>query len=262
MENSLIKALSVLQLEAKEIKFFLASFELGPALIHQVAAAAKLKRSTGYLIAEQLIAKGLLIEDLKSYKKNVYAISPEQLIQKITARQRLLRRQELALTQLLPELQHQYQQAEFKPQVKVMLGSPGLLRGWQDILTTKKMIRLWTNQETEKNFFTPGQHRQFIHQRLANQLPIRVLAVNNSSGRELATTDQKSLRQTKLLPPAVQFETETYLYDQRIAIFDFRHEIMTVLIQSPAIASAQQAIFDFSWQQQTATSATTWPIIR
>lgn len=248
MDKVIIKSLQTLDLTPKEIKFFLACFTIGPASINEVTKESKLERSTSYLIAEDLIAKGFIKEDLKSYKKIIYTVEPKDLLRMVAAKQRSLRRQELELEENLPELQSLYQASEIRPKVKVFEGNNGLLSVWKDILSAKSEILLWTNQQTENLFFNEELHQKFINERTKKGIPIRVLAVKNKNGEALAKADNKSLRQTKLLPKGYEFRTETYIYDSKVAILDYNKDIIGVILESGPISFSQKTIFELTWK--------------
>lgn len=247
MEKSLQNTLALLGLSTKEMKFFISNFKLGLATINEVAKHARLERSTAYLIAQGLIDKGFIEEDFKEYGKKIYAAEPKKLLRLVSAKQRNLRRNELELEDSLPDLQALYQASEIRPKVRVFQGNNGLLSIWEDILSQKEEILLWTNQETETLFFNEQRHKQFIKERVRKQIPIRVLAVDNEGGKALLTDDPTLLRKVKLLPKGVQFSAETYIYGNKIAILDYKKDIIGINIESEPITATQRAIFEMNW---------------
>lgn len=249
MDNILHKAFRLLNLDPNEIKFFEVSYQIGPATVNEVAKKANIQRSTAYLIAKRLIEKGFLEEDLKSYKKKVYAIDPSKILQMISAKQRALRKQEIELEESLPILQAQYQSSDIRPKVRAFEGNSGLIKVWQDILSTKGEILLWTNQQTENDIFGDNAHSAFIKDRVKKGLKIRVLAVDNIQAQELIKNDTQVLRETRILPKETNFSAETYIYDNKVAILDYNKDLMGVIMESAPIASAQKAIFETVWNQ-------------
>ncbi len=247
MEKILKDTLTQLGLTPKEIRFFLACFKIGPATVNEIAHEAKLQRSTAYIIAEDLLEKKLLEENLHRYKKKVRTVDPGALIRILAAKQRILGRQELELKEHLPELQALHQASEVRPKVKVFEGIHGLSAVEQDVLSAKGEILLWSNQETERTFFTPAYHEKFIEERKKRGIFIRVLAVDNDMGRELKRLDSQNMRETRLLPKNISFTSETYIYDNTIAILDHKKDIIGISIYSEPIVAAQKAIFELSW---------------
>jgi len=250
MEKILKDTLLDLGCSDKEIKFFIINYTLGPSSITHIAKKARLERSTAYLIAQNLVDKGLLIEDLKHYKKTLTPIEPKTLLRMLSARLRQIGRHEITLQENLPQLQSLHQISSTRPSVRTYDGETGLLSIWQDILSSPQQeVLLWTNQQTESNFFSTKYHNLFIKERLKKNIPLRVLAVNNPKGKLLLLEDITSLRQTKLLPPGITFSAETYIYGNKIAILDYNKDIIGIIISSEQIASSQKSIFEMNWKQ-------------
>ncbi len=247
MDKLIQDSLSQFGLSAKESKFFLICFKIGPATINEIARKARIRRSTAYLIAETLLQKQLIEEDLHHYKKKIVTVEPKTLLRMLSAKQRAIGRQELELKEKLADLQAVYNASDVRPKVRVFEGINGLSAVEKDILSAKKEILLWTNQETENNFFSKQFHNQFIEIRKRKGIFIRVLAVNNKKGRLLQSTDKGSLRETRLLPKNRSFSPETYIYDDKIAMLDYKKDIIGVIIQSEPLSSAQKAVFELSW---------------
>ena len=247
MDKVIFDSLRQLDLDPLSSRFFISSFKLGAAGIPEIAKQAHIKRSTAYLLAKQLMEKGLLLEDHKKYANKVYPIDPHQLLTRISARQRQLRRQEIELEENLPQLQALYAASKIQPKVTYYEGNSGLMQIWQDILSTKGEILLWTNQQTENLVFGPQSHDQFISERVRKNISIRVLAVDNPLGRELQANDSQSSRQTKLLPSNTNFSAETYIYDSKIAMLDYNQDTIGIIIESVPLVTQQRAQFELVW---------------
>lgn len=247
MEKLIQDTLSLLGLSDKEIKFYFASFSLGPSTIQEIIKKSRLERSTAYLIYQDLLHKGIVEEDHKQYKKTIIPAEPKVLLRMLSARQRVIRRQEIELTEKLPELESVFKTSDVRPYVRVFEGSNALLAIWSDVLKTTNEILLWTNQTTENLFFTKEFHAKFIKERIAKRIPIRVLAVNNQKGKALHEEDEKSLRHSKLLPITTSFSSETYIYDSKVAILDYKKDIIGIIIESTPVADTHKAIFEMTW---------------
>lgn len=248
MDNIIQKSLQSLGLGPKEIRFYETSFKMGPSTINEVAKESRLQRSTAYLIAQELIKKGFIQEDLKQYKSKIFALEPAKLLRMLASKQRVLRRQELELEEALPTLQAQYQASEIKPKVRVFEGKMGLLQVWKDILSTKNEILCWTNQETE-NLGLGLANENFIKERIKKGIKIKVLTIDNLRGNELKAKDELSLRQTKILPKNTLFTPETYIYDNKVAILDYTKDVIATVVESLPIVSSQKAVFELVWHQ-------------
>jgi len=247
MDKLLVDSLRLIGLSQKEIAFFMACFSLGTTTITKAAKKARLERSTAYLIAKDLLEKGLIVEDFSTYSKRISPISPKKLVTMLAARQRIIQRQEIELTEHLPVLEKQFTESNIQPAIKYFEGNKGLRAVWKDILSASGEILLWTNQEKESTFFSKEFHDRFIQERIKKRISIRALAVNNNPGKKLIDNDEISLRQSKLLPIHTSFSAETYIYDNKVATLDYKKDIIGIIIESEAISSSQRAIFEMTW---------------
>ena len=251
MEKILRDTLSDLGLTEKETRFFLTCSHLGTTTINTVAKTARIERSTAYLIAQTLLQRGLLIEDFKRYKKTIITVEPKTLLRMLLFKHRQIGRHEQALSENLAELEAQHAQSAIRPKVRTYEGTKGLFSVWRDILASEQEVLLWTNQETENNVFSEKYHTLFIKERIKKNIPMRVLAVFNSKGKQLQKRDATHLRETKLLPKEVIFSSETYIYGNKIATLDYNKEIIGVIIESDQIVKTHRAIFAMTWKNLT-----------
>lgn len=249
MDRALVNCLLLLGCNQKHIRFYVANLELGAATLMEITKKARLQRSTAYIIAAELAAKGLVYEDHKPYKKLFTAAEPDLLLQKIEVKRRQIGRSSIALKEALPELRAAHQATTTRPRVRTFEGKEGLVTVWKDILSGQQEILLWTNQETEGQVFGRGTHEQFIAERIAKGIAIRVLAVNNQEAESLRGYDTQCLRQTKLLPEGIYFTSETYIYGNKVAVLDVGKTIFGVIIENEQNANSQRAMFELVWAQ-------------
>lgn len=247
--ESIEQTLLLLGCSPKETKLFLAAYQLGSAPLSDIAKRAKLQRSTAYLIASQLVEKKLLIQDHRNYNQHFAAASPETLLRMVDAQKRRLGRSSLSLQGAMNDLKQLHGGYDAVPHVTTYQGRSGLVSMWNDILSTKDEVLLWTNQTMERQLFETRQHGQFIRERMRKSIPIRVLAVDTDDGRALIKDDAKRNRTTKILESSVYFTAETYLYDNKVAIIDYTTDIVGVIIENKQIHAAQRAMFELAWQQ-------------
>lgn len=249
MNRPLVNCLTQLGCNEKHVRFYLANLELGSVPLSAIVKQARLQRSTGYVIANEMIEMGLIEEDHKSYKKSFIAAEPDALLRKLEARYRYMGRTVTAYKEVLPELRAEHHATKTRPQVRTFEDRNGLIAVWRDILRDRQEVVLWSNQNTEQLIFDSEMHGQFIAERIAKHIPIRVLTVNNDRGKQLMAADPESLRQTKLLPDTVQFTGETYIYGNKVAVLDFGKKLFAVVTENEQIAQSQRAIFEAMWQQ-------------
>ena len=250
MDRILAQCLTQLGCNEKHIRFYLANVELGDATLAEITKKARLQRSTAYLIAAEMVDKGLVSENHKAYKKLFTAAEPDLLLQKLEARHRQIGRSTIAFKEALPDLRAAHQTTTTRPRVRTFEGRAGLVAVWKDLLGQRQEILLWTNQATEGEVFGRGTHDQFIAERLAKSIPIRVLAVRNREAEALLAGDNACLRQTRLLPEDTYFTSETYIYGNKVAVLDIGKDIFGVITENAQIAASQRALFELVWNQR------------
>ncbi|RYX78633.1 hypothetical protein EON76_02820 [bacterium] len=247
MDQHLTSALAQLDCSPKEIRLFLASYSLGPAKIVDLAKKARMQRSTAYLLCEQMIQKRLFIDDPSVYGKKLTAITPDTLIRLLEAKKRRIGRSSINLTDNIEQLRDLYGSADVIPRISTYHGVTGLRTALSHILSSTTELLLWTNQESERHFFANPEHTAFVRDRIYENIPIRVLAVNNNAGKKLLESDTSSLRKTKLLPDTIHFTAETYIFESKVVIIDFTADIIAIVIENTSVHSAQAAQFEYTW---------------
>jgi len=242
------ETLKLLDLTEKEVRLMLAFYKVGAVKVGEASRQTHMPRATAYLLAGQLVEKGLLVQELDGRKKRLVAVDPGTLLRMLAAKQRTLRRKEIELEEKLPELMENLGVGGGIPRVRVYSGGTGLRAVMADILGASGEILLWTNQEIETWFFTKKDHEDFVAERVKKGMKIRVLAVDNKQGRELKSLDKEVLRETRMLPKDITFSTEMYIYDGKMAMLDFNQDVIGVIVESKPLVSSQRSIFEALWK--------------
>lgn len=123
MNENLIQELKKLNLTEKEARVYLALLELGPSTPYKIAKRSHLKRPTAYVIAEELVEKGLIVQ-MKGEKQKMYiARSPESYIQDVESRIQEAKK-------VIPELTALQRKQSDKPNVLYYEGVEGLKQAY------------------------------------------------------------------------------------------------------------------------------------
>ena len=133
MNRALMHCLAQLGCNDKQIRFYIANLLLGAVPLTDIVQQARLQRSTGYLIASEMLVMGLIEEDLKSYKKRYTAIEPDVLLRKLEAKHRKIGRDVIAFKEVLPQLRAEHHATKTRPQVRTFEDKAGLVSVWRDI---------------------------------------------------------------------------------------------------------------------------------
>jgi sugar-specific transcriptional regulator TrmB len=208
-------------------------------------------RPNTYAIISKLATRKLVVIGSEKYGKKVSLDSVSKLALLIKEEMDNLKVIQSELNDLMPEMEHIQNMSPNLPATRYLSGEKGLGIAINEILENSEVVRLYTNQETEKLFFSKAQHQSFIHRRLESNLKIKVLAVNNRDGLSLLQDDVRNLRETKILTPNFNFSAETYILKSQIIMIDYdaKRKIHCSIIRSQELANTQRQCFDFIWNK-------------
>ena len=146
------KLLKTLGFTDSEAVLYLASIEMGPAPVQDLARRAKVSRVTTYAVIESLSERGLMSSVEKGKKKLFVAESPERLVSfvhgRVTEMQATLKEVEGTLNEL------KLMQKGEKPVVKLFEGREALKAIEDDLLATKpEMVQEFGNVDAIKQLY-------------------------------------------------------------------------------------------------------------
>ncbi|MDP2837949.1 MAG: helix-turn-helix domain-containing protein, partial [Candidatus Moranbacteria bacterium] len=115
----LIEPLKNLGLTDKEARIYLALLQVGPATPYQIAKKAQIKRPTAYVIAEELVEKGLIVHIPGESPRRYIARTPDSFFE--DAENKLSQAKHI-----LPELRSLQKGVEEKPSILYFEGVNGI----------------------------------------------------------------------------------------------------------------------------------------
>lgn len=216
----LTQELKKLGLSDKEAKVYLASLELGPSPIKDIAKQANLNRATTYVIIDSLIEKGLASSFTKGKKKYFSTESPDRLLSLLRVREKETQEQEREFKRVLPELREIYNLSGEKPKVRFFEGKEGIKAIQEDISNTKtKTMEEFFNLDIAYEIFPPGpkDHRRKMKQKLRD-IPIRIIY---TSRKENILPKKEGLRENRFVSlkkfGKFPFTGEFVIYGDKVA---------------------------------------------
>jgi sugar-specific transcriptional regulator TrmB len=237
-------------LSEKAAQLYLASLQLGPGSLTELARRAAMKRPTAYLVVDELLMKGFLRRSRKGRRSLFEAEPPRRLLQIAQSHVRDVERH-------LPELEALFYEPKEKPRIKIYEGKNGMLAMYDE------MFGLMRESEDEMLFFTaigdleehfPAALDRFyaLLKEAKPDYRIRELNIGDARGHAYA----KRLRgiagknhRIRLLDPKVHLftNTDTMIFRNTVNITSFHRELFTVSIESPFIAQTLRTIFEAAW---------------
>ncbi len=245
--ESLIRELKKLNLTEKEARVYLALLELGPSTPYKIAKRSHLKRPTAYVIAEELVEKGLIVQMTGEKKRMYIARSPESYVDEVEERVRGARK-------IVPELLALQRKKSDKPNILYFEGVAGLKQAYEYKLKEfrgKEIVGFFAranevDQQLHDEVFFPWNEAK-----VANDISVRGFTVDDPKllpYKKFFGTARGSIN-AKFLPEKIygaDCSLETFDWGVRIVIM---HSKQAIIIESGEFALAMKQIFELLWKK-------------
>ncbi len=241
-----LDALQALDLSQRQIRIYHALLRLGPASIRDVAAEAGVNRGSTYETLKELATRGIVSYFPRGKRRVFQAEDPEQLLQLGESKQHAL---SAAMDQLrrevIPALKSE--QPEFSPgNVRFYEGDDGVELVLRDLLNSAEKLEprsyaVISTKTLREHLYRPFPN--FTRQRVQRGIHVRVIAVGEGG-------DEAELAERKWLPAGAGTDASYIaIYPPKLAIITLAQNNypVVIVIDSPAIASTQQLMFDTLW---------------
>jgi len=241
------KELETLGLSEKEAKVFLASLELGPDTVQNIAKKSGINRPTVYVQIESLKKRGLMSEVEKGKKVLYTAESPERISSLLNALEKELDFKKIEIKRILPGLQELFSFAGEKPKVRFYEGMEGFNAVYEDFLKTKdKKIESFVNLDKLFNLF-PRHEDEYTSRRIKKGIKSYVIYTRKEGPIEGAT-ENKKLRMAKFIDEEkLPIAADLTIYESKVAIIAYKVNPVAVIIENKEIADTTRAIFYLIW---------------
>src|SRR3989344_446016 len=238
----LITSLKNWGLDDREAAIYLASLQLGPAVVQRVAQKAGVKRTTTYLVAKDLKEKGLMSEFRNRQGIHLVAEAPEALINSLQARERRVR-------DILPELRAITNKQSTKPNITFYEGREGIREVCEDTLGTPNSEMLFISSLADiYKIVSPSYDKEYyIPERLKKNIKCRMLVFRDRETEAMAREDKQKNRETRFLPATFDFNATQFIYGNKIAYVSSEKELVGVIIESEDIAKLERQKYEMIW---------------
>lgn len=245
----LIVALKKLNLSEKEARVYLALLELGPSTPYKIAKRSRLKRPTAYVIAEELVEKGLIVQVTGEKKKLYMAQSPETYFNDVEQRLRTAKKS-------LPELMALQRKTSEKPNILYFEGVEGLKQAYDYRLKemhNKESVGFFARateidpELSEKVFFPWSEYKKEHH------IDVRGFTADDISLQDYNKFFTTKSGEGKLL--ARFLPSSVYTADSSLEIFDWGVRIVimdskqALIMESQKFARSMKEIFELLWER-------------
>ena len=251
MNKEIRKVLLATGMSKDEVGVYLAGLELGEDTVLNIAKKAKRKRPTVYKIIDSLIGKGLMYQTYKGKTRRFGVQDPRGL-------ELEMRRKTADLENVIPELLLLHNVSDFKPRVRFYDGRAGAIAVYQDTLESVPQggeILSSTGIRNMSSFFPDGYPDEYIGNRVAKNISVKIIAIDSSESKEWSKTSEKELRDIRLVPEeSFEFSGDMEIYGDKVALISYRENFMAIVIESREIANMQRFMFNLAWKRLDPTS--------
>lgn len=244
--NHLIEPLKNLGLSEKEVLVYLALLQLGSATPYQIAIKSGIKRPTAYIIAEELVKKGLIIHITGESAKLYMAKMPDVYIEE-------REKQLSAAKDILPELRSYQKNTAEKPSILYFEGVDGLRQAYQykqKELHNTEIVGFFASNEDA----SPAVTQVFMEwnkYKEHHKTRVRGLTVDAPTLKPFAKFigAGKYTINAKFLPSSI-YSSKVSIEScanqfVRICLMD---SVETLIIESPKFAMAIKEVFELLWK--------------
>lgn len=228
-------------LNEREIQLYLAALKTGEAGMSELARLAGLKRTSAYLIFENLEAKGFLGSFDTRRGKRFVARDPANLLEKA-------RKEMQAIQDILPELKAFSAQNQDAPRITYYEGSDDYERIVEECLqspnTTIRHIGCLSGllETLGKEY----DHKHFAPERIKNNIYLKAIYEKETAPLFSRDTPAK-LREIRFFPSPCKIKTLTLIHKDRVIITTSKDNLGVIVIDSREIAEAEKEKFDLLW---------------
>ena len=242
-----LDSLRQLDLDDREIAIYRALLMLGPASVRDVAAEAGINRGTTYETLKRLAGRGVVNYFPRGRRRVFQAENPERLLQLGERKQQALSQaMEQLRSEVIPALKQS--QARSNPgNVRFYEGDDGVELVLRDILDSagrdpERGYAVISTKNLRRHLYRPFPN--FTRQRESRGIRVRVIAVGEGG-------DEAEYAERKWLPTSDDADASYIaIYPPKVAMITLAAENypVVVIIDSAAIASTQQLMFDTLWR--------------
>lgn len=248
------EALQNIGLNQKEIKVYLTILELGTQPASVIANRVKLPRNTSRFLLDKLVEKGVIKKTLRAKTQLYTPEEPKNLIN-LLERQRVVKNAKFKekisqLNHFMAELKTHYRMEKTKPKVSFYEGDEGLIKVYEDTLTSSETLRSFANFESMHGVL-PDYFITYYDRRVKNKIKIRSIHPDSPLAREKTKNDKNEWRESRLVTAdQYWFTPEIQFYDNKVSITSLK-EKLGIIIESQEIYEAMVVAFELAWKEAT-----------
>jgi HTH-type transcriptional regulator, sugar sensing transcriptional regulator len=251
---SLEQALQSAGLSEKEAKVYLAALELGAAGAMQIARKSGINRGTTYLIAENLMLRGLMSSVERDGHTIFSSEPPAQLFSRIEKESQTVEERKRSLAAALPELEALVKAGGTpRPSVRYYEGMQGLEAMRETLYKNRRHEVLNAANMNITHEILPRENLD-AHRKKLKLYDIRgriLYTCSDALQKELfADQPESGLWEKRRLPAdRFPFHGEVVIFGDHVAFISYAGCISGALIEHAHFALSMKTIFEMAWKE-------------
>lgn len=232
----------------KEAAVYLASLELGPGAIQEIARKSQISRSTAYAVIESLAKKGLMSVLTKGTKRYFSAVEPEKLMALIDVKQKELAIRREELKSVLPDLRNLAELTRGRPKIKFYDGKQGIRKIQDDILKTKNLGTVEEFVPLDDAYQLFPSHSRDHRYEMGKRISAPERIIYTSKRGEILPKKKGPIEARFISPEKFPFKTEITIYANKTAMVSFGRNLTGMILENEDTANTLRCIFNLLWQ--------------
>lgn len=242
MATDISKILFNLGLSDSETKVYLASLELGPTSVQEIAKKSRLSRTATYDAVASLQERGLMTTFERGKKRFYVSENPDRAVTFFRSKIRKQRDQLENLESILPELK--MIMGGDRPAVRFYEGKEALFALFQDAAAVNPdRVDEVSNMEDVYKYLDTEELLAVRKTLDVSKLRMRILH------RGELKNPREGVHFRELAPDLGEFHGDIWIYADRVVFVQFVGKILTVIIESQTLADTARVLFEAAWQK-------------
>ena len=250
MTNDIENILKQSALTSEQSKVYLLLLRTGILSARRISINTGIGRAMTYKVLDQLAEKGLVEEKMTGKIALFSPLHPEKIKEIVLIKKEESEKAYSEIEKIYGSLASSFNLLQSKPNVQFFEGIEGLQRVYDDILDVNQNIMVISSPVDE----TRHNNLQIIREQITKQKAqnIRTRAITPIGIQiELATpvhADNENLITRKIVPAdKLKIPAQIIIYQDKVAITNFKESIITVLIESKYINETFRIMFEYIW---------------
>ncbi|MCR4311434.1 MAG: hypothetical protein NUV54_02605 [Candidatus Taylorbacteria bacterium] len=245
----LLQKLQDLGLSEKEAAVYVASLELGPSAVQDIAKRADVNRATTYVVIEALMKMGLM-GSLEKDKKTLFVAEEPRNLKRILEKQRdRLEKRVRDVEETISELEGRASTAGERPTVRYVEGVEGMNTILEYFVHPKyNEVASFSRLDSVRKVIAL-RRPDIVGARKQKKINARWL-YTKPEGEEADLDNKAELRDTAYVPfEKYDFDGDITFFGDRVAISSFKGKPVGIIIEHPEIAKVLWALFNVAWDE-------------